>query len=120
MNKLFLSLALLVPTISSAAIRLETEFKVDNDSHKESLVINQDEAVQFIYRDTVKIELRALPQDNNVVLDVAVMKKNEAGDFEEVAHPQIQCEWSAEASLKCTSEQCQDHSYEICVTAHKE
>lgn len=120
MNKLFLSLALLVSTIASAAVRLDTEFKVDNDSHKESFVVNQDEAVQFMYRDTVKLEVRAIPQEDHVILDVSVMKKNDAGNFEEVGHPQVQCEWCKEATLKCVSSECADHSYEICVTAHKE
>ncbi len=116
MNKLILLTGLLVTACAYAAITLETQFNVGDASHKETFVINPDEAVTFIYRDKIIVEVRAVDNDGQLLLDIITLKKDEMGNVEPLSQDKIKTEWGKEVCVQCPHAQ----EYSIVIKGSKE
>lgn len=128
MKKSFLSLALLIPALATAHVRVDVKGHYNCKAGTKTVTGLIEHTVSFdSVGDTVDIENEqgiltytlAETDENAAVIVLEVSRKDEDGDAELIASPEIKAEWDKETTVAIINEDT-DETATFTLTAHQE
>lgn len=117
MKKLVL-FSLLSLCSSAFALKLAVDLDMDGYKIQTSAVLENDSHVWRCQSGDIKMMAHIDSEDEYVVMDFEIHKKNGNGNFELVSEPHIKTEWGKEAVIKIENKN-QDSSMTLHATASK-